>query len=35
MDVSNVEEEERDNASASKIRRVIKKEMGEGEEGNG
>jgi len=35
VDVSNVEEAERDNASASKIRQVIEKEMREGEEGNG
>jgi len=35
VDVSNVEEAERDNASASKIRRNIEKEMREGEEGNG
>jgi hypothetical protein len=35
VDVSNVEEAERDNASASKIRRVIEKEMREGEEGSG
>jgi len=32
VDVSNVEEAERDNASASKIRRNIEKEMREGEE---
>ena len=35
VDVSNVEEAERDNASASKIRWNIEKEMREGEEGNG
>ena len=35
VDVSNVEEAERDNASASKIRQVIEKEMREGEEGSG
>jgi hypothetical protein len=35
VDVSNVEEAERDNASASKIRQDIEKEMREGEEGSG
>jgi hypothetical protein len=35
VDVSNVEEAERNNASASKIRQVIEKEMREGEEGSG
>jgi hypothetical protein len=35
VDVANVEEAERDNASASKIRQVIEKEMREGEEGSG
>jgi hypothetical protein len=35
VDVSNVEEAERDNASASKIRQNIEKEMREGEEGSG
>jgi hypothetical protein len=35
VDVTNVEEAERDNASASKIRQNIEKEMREGEEGSG
>jgi hypothetical protein len=35
VDVSNVQEAERDNASASKIRQVIEKEMREGEERSG
>jgi hypothetical protein len=35
VDVSNVEEAERDNASASKTRQVVEKEMREGEEGSG
>ena len=35
VDVSNVEEAGRDNASASKIRQDIEKEMREGEEGSG
>jgi hypothetical protein len=35
VDVSNVEEAERDNASASKIREDIEKEMREGQEGSG
>ena len=35
MDVSNVEEAERDNVSASKIRKVIEEEMREGEGGSG
>jgi hypothetical protein len=35
VDVSNVEETDRDNASASKIRKEIEKEMRGGEEGNG
>jgi len=34
VDMSNVEEAERDNVSASKIRKVIKEEMREGEEGS-
>jgi hypothetical protein len=35
VDVTNVEEAERDNASASKIRQSIEKEMREGDEGSG
>jgi hypothetical protein len=35
VDVSNVEDAERDNTSASKIRQDIEKEMREGEEGSG
>ena len=35
VDVTNVEEAERDNASASKIRQNIEKEMRDGEEGSG
>ncbi|KAL1584022.1 hypothetical protein WHR41_08100 [Cladosporium halotolerans] len=35
VDVTNVEEAERDNASVSKIRQNIEKEMGKGEEGSG